>query len=233
MRKGVLGLTDEQKILLSLKNKNRDSLEKVIKIYTPYVRVIAYGIIGNVMTNEDVEEVIADTFISLWKSAENLDAEKGSVRAYLGTIARNCSKNKLRELRPSSELDETIPSAEQGPVESFEAKEERNLLVNLIMELGEPDSEIFIRYYYYEQKIRHIANYMKLPVPTVKTKLSRGRFRLKQIYEKHNSEGQTLHREQTNFSAQSTRHASDCNSKIVFAGKQFCTLNTKGGIGYE
>ena len=226
-------MTDEQKILLSLKTKNRDSLEKVIKVYTPYVRVIAYGIIGSVMTNEDIEEVIADTFISLWKSAENLDAEKGNIRAYLGTIARNCSKNKLRELRPYSELDETIPSDEQGPVESFEAKEERNLLVNLIMELGEPDSEIFIRYYYYEQKIKHIANYMGLPVPTVKTKLSRGRIRLKQIYEKYNSGEHALHREQTTFSAQSTRHASDCNSKIVFAGKQFCTLNTKGGIGYE
>ena len=233
MRKGVLGLTDEQKILLSLKNKNRDSLEKVIKIYTPYVRVIAYGIIGSVMTNEDIEEVIADTFISLWKSAENLDAEKGSIRAYLGTIARNCSKNKLRELRPSSELDETIPSDERGPLESFEVKEERNLLVNLIMELGEPDSEIFIRYYYYEQKIKHIADYTGLPVPTVKTKLSRGRQRLKQIYESYNSREQNLPKQQTSFKAQNTKRASDCNSEIVFAGKQFCTLNTKGGIGYE
>ena len=136
------------------------------------------------MTNEDIEEVISDTFVSLWKCAESLDTEKGSIRAYLGTIAKNCAKNKLRELRPHSELNETISSNAKSPQESFESREEKDLLVNLIMELGEPDSEIFIRYYYYEQKIKDIACYTGIPISTVKTKLSRGRLELKNFYEK-------------------------------------------------
>jgi len=177
-------LTDEQKILHNLKKKKRDSLEKAIKAYNPYVRVIIYRIIGNVMTNEDIEEVISDVFISLWKNTHSLDTEKGSIRAYLGAIAKNCAKNKLRELAPSSELDESITSTANGPQESFEAKEEKDLMISLIMELGEQNSEIFMRYYYYEQKIKHIAHYMKLPISTVKTKLSRGRLELKKIYEK-------------------------------------------------
>ena len=177
-------MTEEQKILHNLKKKKRDSLEKAIKVYTPYVRVIIYRIIGNVMTNEDIEEVISDVFISLWKNTYALDSEKGSIRAYLGTIAKNSAKNKLRELTLNSELDETITSTTSGPQESFEAKEEKDLMISLIMELGEPDSEIFIRYYYYEQKIKHIAHYMELPISTVKTKLSRGRLGLKKIYEK-------------------------------------------------
>ena len=177
-------MNDEQKILHNLKKKKRDSLEKAIKIYTPYVRVIVYRIIGSVMTNEDIEEVISDTFISLWKCAQSLDTEKGSIRAYLGTIAKNCAKNKLRELRPYSELDETISSNAKSPQESFEVREEKTLLVNLIMALGEPDSEIFIRYYYYEQKIKNIASLTGLPMSTVKTKLARGRVELKKFYEK-------------------------------------------------
>jgi len=177
-------LTDEQKILHNLKKKKRDSLEKAIKAYNPYVRVIVYRIIGCVMANEDIEEVISDVFISFWKSAHALDAEKGNIRAYLGTIAKNCAKNKLRELRPYSELDETISSNAKSPQESFEMREEKDLLVNLIMELGEPDSEIFIRYYYYEQKIKNIAYYTGLPVSTVKTKLARGRLALKKFYDK-------------------------------------------------
>jgi len=177
-------LTDEQKILYNLKKKKRDSLEKMIKIYNPYVRVIVYRIIGSVMTNEDIEEVISDTFISLWKCAETLDIEKGSIRAYLGTIAKNCAKNKLRELRPYSELDETISNRAKSPQERFEIREEKDFIINLIMALGEPNSEIFIRYYYYEQKIRDIARYTGLPIPTVKTKLARGRLELKKFYEK-------------------------------------------------
>jgi len=177
-------LNDEQKILYNLNRRKRDSLEKAIKVYNPYVRVIVYRIIGSMMTNEDIEEVISDVFISLWKCAETLDVEKGSIRTYLGTIAKNCAKNKLRELRPYSELDERISSTAKGPQESFEIKEEKDLLVNLIMALGEPDSEIFIRFYYYEQKIKHIAHYTGLPISTVKTKLSRGRLELKKIYQK-------------------------------------------------
>ena len=177
-------MTDEQKILHNLKRRKRDSLEKAIKIYNPYVRVIVYRIIGGVMTNEDIEEVISDAFVSLWKCAETLDTEKGSIRAYLGTIARNCAKNKLRELKPHVELDEKIAVTNIGPQESVEIKEEKDLMMDLIIELGEPGSEIFIRYYYYEQKIKHIAQYMGLPVSTVKTKLSRGRLELKKNYEK-------------------------------------------------
>ena len=176
-------MTDEQKILHNLKKKKRDSLEKAIKVYNPYVRVIIYKIIGSVMTNEDIEEVISDVFISLWKCAESLDTEKGSIRAYLGTIAKNCAKNKLRELRPYSELDETISSTAKSPQESFEIREEKDFIVNLVMALGEPDSEIFIRFYYYEQKIKDISRYTGLPIPTIKTKLSRGRLALRKIYE--------------------------------------------------
>jgi len=58
------------------------------------------------------------------------------------------------------------------------------MLISLIMALGEPDSEIFIRYYYYEQKIKHIAKYTGIPISTVKTKLVRGRAELKKSYEK-------------------------------------------------
>jgi len=177
-------LTDEQKLLHNLKKRKRNSLEKAIKIYNPYVRVIVYRIIGGVMTNEDIEEVVADAFISLWKRADTLDTEKDSIRAYLGTIARNCAKNKLRGLRPIDELDEKISSPYKDPQESFELKEEKDIMMNLIMELGEPDSEIFIRYYYYEQKIKNIARYTGIPISTVKTKLSRGRSALKQNYEK-------------------------------------------------
>lgn len=176
-------MKDEQKILRDLKKKRRDSLEKVIKIYNPYVRVVVYNIIGSVMTNEDIEEVISDVFISLWRNIENLDAEKGSIRTYLGTIARNTAKNKLRNLKFYIEIDDSIPFDGVSPQESFEVKEEKDLLLQLIMSLGEPDSEIFIRYYHYEQKIKNIACYMGLPISTVKTKLSRGRLKLKEIYE--------------------------------------------------
>src|SRR3954466_14366966 len=41
------------------------------------------------------EEVLQDTFLSLWNRAELFDETQGSLRAWLGTIARNRSIDRL------------------------------------------------------------------------------------------------------------------------------------------
>ena len=42
----------------------------------------------------DAEEVAADVFAALWKHAENI--KPSSLKSWLGTVARNTAKNKLR-----------------------------------------------------------------------------------------------------------------------------------------
>ncbi|MDO5396950.1 MAG: sigma-70 family RNA polymerase sigma factor [bacterium] len=174
-------LTEEEKFLISLKRRRRGSLERAIDLYTPYVTVVVYNVIGAVMSKEDVEEVVSDVFISLWKNAGNLDIQKGCIRTYLGAAARNCAKNKLRQVRAYEELDENIVSDGAEPYESIEAKEQRRLLLELINELGEPDSEIFLRYYYYDERISRISAAMGIGSSTIKTKLSRGRKKIKEM----------------------------------------------------
>ncbi|MCH5210081.1 MAG: sigma-70 family RNA polymerase sigma factor [Oscillospiraceae bacterium] len=174
-------MTDEKKLLGKLKKRRYGALEKVIELYTPYVTVIVYNVIGAMMQQEDVEEVVSDVFLSLWRNAGTLDSEKGSVRTYLAAIARNTAKNKLRSLCPGEEINENIISLHGDVYEDIEKKEERSFMLEIIKSLGEPDSEIFLRYYYYEEKISKIAEVTGLPVSTVKTKLSRGRKKIKEI----------------------------------------------------
>ena len=174
-------MTNEEKLLFGLKKGKLGSLEKAIDLYTPYVTVVVYNIIGAAMAKEDIEEVVSDVFLSLWKNAGELDSEKGSVRAYLAAIARNLAKNKLRAARIHDEISENIISISKTPQEEIEERENRAVLLTLLKSLGEPDCEIFLRYYYYEEKISKIADMTGLHVSTVKTKLSRGRKKLKEI----------------------------------------------------
>ncbi len=178
---GLNNLKDEQKLLINIKKKKRGSLEDIIDLYTPYVSVIVYNVIGSVMTKEDIEEVVSDVFISLWNHSENLDNNKGCIRTYIGATARNLAKNKLRKAIVCDELNGSIPASDSEPDKLFEAKEEQEIFINLIRELGEPDSEIFIRYYYYEEKISQISKITCVCISTVKTKLARGRKHLKKI----------------------------------------------------
>lgn len=176
-------MAKEHTILKKLKKQKRGALDEAIEHYTPYISVIVYNIIGRVMTREDMEEVVSSVFISLWNHSAELDSDKGSIRSYLGAAARNHAKNKLRELRPHLPLEDFEKSEvviKDDPQSEFERQEQKNILWDMVHELGEPDSEIFLRYYYYEEKIKHIAECTGLCVSTVKTKLARGRQKLKE-----------------------------------------------------
>ncbi len=171
----------EERLLINLKKRKHGSLEKAIDIYTPYVSVIIYNIIGSAMTKEDVEEAVSDTFVSLWRSVERLDSGKGCIRTYLSAVARNCARKKLRERTLCGELDENTAAVSGEPSERLEAEEEREMLLALIRGLGEPDSEVFIRRYWYGEKISAIAAATGICKSTVATKLQRGREKLKEL----------------------------------------------------
>lgn len=172
-------MINEIKLLHNLKSKKRNSLEDVIKLYTPYVSVVIYNTIGSIALKEDVDEVISDTFLQLWRNADSIDEEKGCIRSYVGAVARNTAKNKLRTIRVNEELDENIVSDSDSPQDILLKNEDRKFLLDMIAALGEPDSEIFLRYYYYNEKIKVISDVMNINISTVKSKLSRGKEKLK------------------------------------------------------
>lgn len=174
-------MTEDEKLINNIKRKRRGALEKLIDMYTPYIGTIIYNVIGSSLPKEDMEEVISDTFITLWRNADKFDIHKGCLRTYLGTIARNLAKNKLSARKDSSELNESISATNSEPHIAIEQADERAAMIQAIESLGEPDSEIFMRYYYYDEKISYISKAMKIPGSTVKTKLSRGRRKLKEI----------------------------------------------------
>lgn len=174
-------MKNEEQFLHSLKKRRHGSLEKIIDMYTPYVSVVVYNVIGAVMTKEDIEEVVSDAFLSLWRNASALDAEKGCIRSYLAATARNLAKNKLRRAAMHEEINDNIVSEySEGDIERHE---ERMVLIDLIASLGEPDSEIFLRYYFYGEKISRIAAVTGLCSSTVKSRLSRGRRKLRVMLE--------------------------------------------------
>ena len=181
-------MTEDEKLIQDIRRKRRGALEKVIDLYTPYVGTIIYNVIGSAMTKEDMEEVVLDTFVSLWRNADKFDSQKGCLRTYLGTMARNLAKNRLAYQNTNTELTENIIEVQSEPYNKMEQDEERETMIKAINELGEPDSEIFMRYYYYDEKIYHIAKMMSMPDNTVKTKLARGRRKLKEILQRRNGD---------------------------------------------
>lgn len=162
--------------LKKLRNGSEDALAWFIQKYSGYVTAVVFNIIGSSMDMADVEEVVSDTFVELWRNAEAVYSVKG----YLGTIARNKAKNMARKVGSDLPLDENILVIDDATPEGhYEKKELATAVKRAVIVMPPPDKEIFLRYYYYYQTLEQIAAEMDMNLSTVKTRLRRGREKLK------------------------------------------------------
>lgn len=167
----------EKDALRGLHNGSEEALGWLIGQYAPYVSAIIHNIIGECMDLSDVEEVASDVFVALWENRKKVYFLKG----YLGSVARNMAKNKLRSAGNDLSLEENLVVIEGFTPDSMVEKQELSAAVRAaVMAMEHPDREIFLRFYYYCQSLETIAKEMGMNLSTVKTRLRRGRQRLKQ-----------------------------------------------------
>lgn len=171
----------DEMILRKIRSGDPAGMEALMDRYIPYVSTVCWNILRGSMAKEDAEEVASDVFLAAWNRAEDIEA--GRLKAWLGAVARNMAKNKLRQMGRELPLEEDILEIpdENTPVSALERKEEQRLVRRSIEQLGEPEREIFLRHYYYCQTVAEVAVVMHLKESTVKTKLRRGRSRLRAI----------------------------------------------------
>lgn len=120
-----------------------------------------------------------------FRQRETIDLHKGSIKSYLAVIAKRKAIDKYRSVKNK----QTISLQEMGDAARADTNEletaiynrkTRDLLIQAIITLGEPDSEIFIRKYYFGESTKIIVKKLRLKENTVDKKVSRGLVKLKQ-----------------------------------------------------
>ena len=96
----------ESRLITLLQSQKPVGLQALMATYQAYVGTIIRNITRSSLSEQDVEELTADTFFAVWQTTDKLQA--GKVRAYLAAIARNKAKSRLRS------LSETIPLEEEA-----------------------------------------------------------------------------------------------------------------------
>lgn len=178
---------NDAKALRALQKGSEDALSWIIDRYSAYVYTVAFHIVGQSMSPADAEEVAADVFAALWNHAENI--KPSSLKSWLGTVARNTAKNKLRTAGQTLPLEDDILILEKDSAEDEILRREQNRLVRqAVLAMPYPDREIFLRHYYYCQKLETIAQEMDMNLSTVKTRLRRGREKLRSVLERELSD---------------------------------------------
>ena len=112
-------------MLARLQHKDEKALAQLIDQYAGYVLATVRAAGAGVLTEADLEEAAADTFVKLWGAAAGVRPEKGGLKAYLGAIARNEARSRVRRARPVLPLEEDFLSpADQQVQQALEEQEQ-------------------------------------------------------------------------------------------------------------
>lgn len=171
-------------LLRRIRTKDPSALEKLMDKYIPYASAITWNILGASMTREDAEEVVSDVFLAVWNQAGEIHPH--ALKQWIGAVSRNKARQKLRSAGFDMPLEEDILEipGEDTPEGVMTREEEARLVRQAVEEMEEPDREIFLRHYWFAQTVSQIGQQMRINESTIKTKLRRGRHRLKATLQK-------------------------------------------------
>lgn len=172
-------------------NKLSDYMEKetldidmLIDDYYSYIYIVVKNGISINISQEDMEEIISDTFVAFWKNSKYLRKDL-LVKPYLKGIAKNLIKNKYRD----NNINVSIENYENTLVGDFdiddilESNEKNELIIDTLKTLNKNEYSIFMMYYYEGKNIKEISKKLNLSNGNVKTILHRVRKKIKRNLE--------------------------------------------------
>ena len=175
---------EEEKLARRLRRGDRLALDRAIQFYTPYLSTVVWRTLGPGAAREDVEEIVSDTFLSLWQNRDKLESER-AVKSWLAAVARHKAIDRLRTAPPAPlPLLEAEARGGPRPDEELERRMFADALRREVEALESPDRELILRFYYEEEKLKDVAADLGLSVPAAKTRLHRARQKLKNRLQK-------------------------------------------------
>ncbi len=175
----------EKNLLKQLYANDPTAFDIIINTYHKFLWVIVGGILCNTGTAEDIEECIADVYVCLWKNPKKYNPQKGTLKTFLAIIAKNKALDRYRQLSKIklTELDEAVHS-DDDLMEYIINKEMCQKLYEAINLLKEPDKEIMVRRYFFDEKPSYISDKISLPIKEVENRLYQGKAKLKKSLNK-------------------------------------------------
>lgn len=174
---------NDEKIITAIKKRNEATINEIITKYSKLLWSVAEAVLSHVGSVQDVEECVADTFIYLWEHPEKFDHQRGKLKTWLSIVARTQAVNRYREITKRN----TLPLEDADFVDQLDVAdsvlevETRQALLAAVNALGEPDREILIRRYYYNQKPKEIALALDMSVKQIDNRLYQTKRRLREM----------------------------------------------------
>lgn len=169
------------KLTSYITNGNLD-LDKIMDDFTPYLKKVINNYASINLSDEDIEEILIDTFLVLWK---NQQKNILYLEAYIAGIAKNLTREKVKKYRFTNDISdyENVLPYYDNIDEILEQREKINELNISYKKLNEVDYQILIMFYYYSKSTKNISKELNISEFNVRTKLTRIRKKIKKDLE--------------------------------------------------
>ena len=143
-----------------------------------------YGLALRVVTHRDwAEDVLQESFLTIWRSAGDYRASLSPPMAWLGLVVRSRGLDMLRRRAAdrshlTQELDEVLADTLEGdsasPLDTAQASEQAWALHQCLVQLDKRQREVVSLAYVRDLSHSELATQLQIPLGTVKTWIRRG-----------------------------------------------------------
>ena len=157
----------DSELLVRVAGRDRVAFET---LYQRYVRSV-YGLaLRRLRDRQRAEDAVQETFTAVWRSAASYRPERGPVAPWLYAVARNAIVDRLRaRVDPLSEAPD-VASGEPGPADRAESAFVAWRVHRALEELPDKEREVVELAYWSGMSQSEVAEYLHIPLGTVKTR---------------------------------------------------------------
>jgi len=167
-------------LLVRVAGRDREAFEL---LYGRYVRPVFGLALRRLRDRQRAEDAVQETFAAVWRSAHSYRPERGPAAPWLYTVARNAIVDRQRaKSDPPAEVPDTA-SGEPGPADRAEASFVAWRVHRALEELPDKEREVLELAYWSELSQSEVAEYLHIPLGTVKTRTRSALARLADLLE--------------------------------------------------
>jgi RNA polymerase sigma-70 factor (ECF subfamily) len=158
----------DAELLARVGERDREAFEL---LYGRYVRSVFGLALRRLGDRGHAEDAVQEAFAAIWRSASTYRPERGAAGGWLYTVARNAIVDRLRRSGPATDAElPELASLDPGPAQQAEASEVAWRVHRALEELPPREREVIELAYWSGLSQSEVAEYLHLPLGTVKTR---------------------------------------------------------------
>ncbi len=171
---------NDEELASKIKHRDEKAFEQLLSLYGGLIKAIVSHHLRNIPMWKD--DCCQEVYFAVWNNIGRFDPSKNSLKNWIGAVAKYRSIDYMRKYAAelySEPLDENMPDESESLI--AELKEETE---SLLENLSPADRDIFVRRYLKDESVEIIALAQHKKPSFIYNRLSRGRRKLREIYER-------------------------------------------------